>query len=163
VTEKTPEEEYYKSSGLRPKGVNPLVILMVLSGAAAIAVFAIAAQWSARPECLNTFLSESLAPDGAHRAVVFARQCGRDLPIEGHVSILIAGESFGDAPGNAAIVVPISVTDENSRWRSADIAAAWADGRLLTITYRDGLTLVTAAPHVGLVTVAASVKAAPQP
>jgi hypothetical protein len=153
VTEKTPEEDYYKSSGLRPKGVNPLLILMVLSAGAVLAVLAVASQFAARPDCLNTKLSEALAPDGNHRAVVFARTCRRGDPVEGHVSVLLAGESFGDAPATAAIVSPILATETEGRWATKDIAVAWDGSSILTISYRDGLALVFDAHQAGKVLV----------
>lgn len=164
VTEKTPEQDYYKSSGLRPKGVSPLVLLMALSGAAAVVAFAVAGQFGARPDCLNTLLSEALAPDGNHRAVVFARTCRRGDPVEGHVSVLLAGESFTDAPANAAIVAPILATETEGRWATNDLAVAWDGSSALTVTYRNGLALVFDAHQAGAILIRTqSLSPEPQP
>jgi len=164
VTEKTPEQDYYKSSGLRSKGVSPRVLLMALSGAAAVVAFAVAGQFGSRPECLNTLLSQTLAPDGNHRAVVFARTCRRGDPVEGHVSVLLAGESFTDAPANAAIVSPILTSESEGRWTTGDLSVAWDGSSVLTVTYRDVLALVFDAHQAGKVLVRTkAVSPAPPP
>lgn len=51
--------------------------------------------------CANDFVSESLSPDGKHKAVVFVRSCGATTGYGTHVSVMRAIEKVGDDVGNA--------------------------------------------------------------
>ncbi len=145
-------EDYFKSSGPRAKGVNPLVLVGALSLMAGILALAFAGSRST-PECLNTILARATAPDGAHRAVLFARSCEKELPVEAHVSVLLADETFGDAPGNAAIVGDVEARAEGAGFSTTNVSIAWDGPSRLAVTYARGRPVVFDARSVGVVAV----------
>ncbi len=86
---------------------------------------------SLQPECGNRVVREVAAPGGAHRAVLFERNCGATTGFSTQVSVLARGEAL-EGSGNAFIA-----DTDHGRAPAAHGAGPWVElrwigpGRLL--------------------------------
>ncbi|RYD47311.1 MAG: hypothetical protein EOP83_28230, partial [Verrucomicrobiaceae bacterium] len=55
------------------------------------------------PECENEIIENLASPDGAHKVVIFSRNCGATTGPNFQASILSIGDSLSDEAGNAFI------------------------------------------------------------
>lgn len=76
--------------------------------------------------CGNVELARELSPDGSHALVVFERNCGATTGISTQGSIVEAGESLPNKPGN------LFVAEEDWLTRPA---AHWGDNGVLSLSY----------------------------
>ena len=83
--------------------------------------------------CDNEIRSDAPSPDGAKRAVVFARSCGATTPFSTQVSVLNRGEALPRSAGNLFVADGNhgTVTDLN-------VIVRWVSPNHLLIRYPAG-------------------------
>jgi hypothetical protein len=110
-----------------------LVLLGILSGCS--------------PACRNRVVARAQAPDGAHRAVLFQRDCGATTGFSTQISVLRAGEDPG-AGGNAFIADSGGGAARAGSWGGPWAEVRWLSARHLLIRYAAGARLFVRADEV---------------
>jgi hypothetical protein len=98
----------------------------------------------AEGHCENRKPSEFVSPDGLYKAVQFSRRCGADLPSL-NISVMRAGESLADEPGNVLIDVP---PGDPSGYKT-HIKMIWSGEHDLTIEHNSSMKVENAASSAG--------------
>lgn len=108
----------------------PLALIKLAAVAAAVFWY-----WHRPPNCLNVIAGEALAPGGQARAVLFVRHCASPAVKGVEISILEAGASFGDAPGNVFGAENAGIVEGGGRVKSTGVQALWRSDTELVIRH----------------------------
>lgn len=99
--------------------------------------------WALTPRCANDVLGEIASPDGAHKAVIFDRDCGATTPFSTQVSLLPADDAVGNEPGNL-FAAEDELGDAGPR-----VAVSWEDPTHVAVQYEAGAHVSKAEPMLG--------------
>lgn len=96
--------------------------------------------------CENKISEQKVSPDKSVKAVVFSRNCGATVGYNIQVSVIPAGASLPDDPGNVLIMEPYTNSGRG-------VAVEWRDSRKLAVWYpRDAKIFIqkqTCQVHMG--------------
>ncbi|HEX8430296.1 MAG TPA: hypothetical protein VF625_03375 [Longimicrobium sp.] len=102
-----------------------------LVAAVALGVFALV---SADP-CANTGLATVVAPGGAHRAVVFQRDCGATSGFSTQVSVLPVDAALPDGGGTVFVADTDNGRAPSGRGGGPAVGLVWRDEKTLVIRH----------------------------
>lgn len=97
--------------------------------------------------CRNNVVERVEAPDGAHRAVLFQRDCGATTGFSTQLSVLRAGEEPTES-GNAFIADDGNGPVRAGSWGGPWAEARWLSPRHLLVRYAAGARLFAPANEV---------------
>ena len=100
------------------RGSLPVIAFLVAAPLVIGLAVALFVRLVPRTSCANEVLVELPASGGAHRAVVFHRNCGPAAPVTTNVSVVPADAPLPDDVGNLLIVKDVQALDV--RWVDAE-------------------------------------------
>ncbi len=99
--------------------------------------------------CANEALVEVASPDAKHKAVVFQRDCGATTGFSTQVTVLPAGASLQNEPGNVFVADTNHGAAPSGRGGGPEVAVQWLTDSALHIAHHSSARVFKAERRVG--------------
>lgn len=99
--------------------------------------------------CANEAIIEVASPDAKHKAVVFQRDCGATTGFSTQVTVLPAGASLQNEPGNVFVADTNHGAAPSGRGGGPEVAVHWLTDAALHIAHHPSARVFKAERYIG--------------